>query len=378
METLTIPQGIFQLARYPVYPKETLRAWDAADEYLLRHSAEEQLLHEQTSLLIINDSFGALSVALAAHRPQMLSDSYLAHQGTLANLKNNHQTPEQVQLLNSLQLPHGTPDVVLIKIPKSLAMLEDQLHRIRPLLNEKTRIIGAGMVKGIHSSTLKIFERIIGPTHTSLAAKKARLIFSQLDSSLTPGESPYPKSYTLEGHGFQITNHANVFSRDQLDIGTRFFLQHIPHNVAAQRIIDLGCGNGVVGLVAAAQCPDAELLFLDESFMATASAEVNFRAAFADSRQARFEVTNCLKGVPAESADLILNNPPFHQQHAVGDITAWQMFKESRKILRSGGELMVVGNRHLAYHTKLKRLFGNCNMVASNKKFVVLRAVKEG
>jgi 23S rRNA (guanine1835-N2)-methyltransferase len=36
----------------------------------------------------------------------------------------------------------------------------------------------------------------------------------------------------------------------------------------------------------------------------------------------------------------------------------------------------VVGNRHLDYPAKLKRLFGNCDIVASNAKMVVLRATK--
>jgi 16S rRNA (guanine1207-N2)-methyltransferase len=52
------------------------------------------------------------------------------------------------------------------------------------------------------------------------------------------------------------------------------------------------------------------------------------------------------------------------------------MFVESRDALRPGGELWVVGNRHLGYWDKLNRLFGGCETVASNAKFVVLRAGK--
>jgi hypothetical protein len=42
----------------------------------------------------------------------------------------------------------------------------------------------------------------------------------------------------------------------------------------------------------------------------------------------------------------VLNNPPVHENHAIGDATAWQMFTESRDVLQPGGELWVVGNRH--------------------------------
>lgn len=376
METLRVPQGEFTLHRYPRRNKETLRAWDAADEYLLQQLADENLPGEKHKLLIINDSFGALSTALADHAPTLWSDSYLAHQGTRANLQANGKLPQAVTLLESVKDPENVYDLVLIKVPKTLALLEDQLHRLRPHLHPRTRILAAGMVKAIHTSTLKLFEKILGPTTTSLARKKARLIFSELNPSLTPGDSPYPQSYTLEGTNYNISNHANVFSREKLDIGTRFFLQHLP-SMDAKRIIDLGCGNGLVGIVAAERNSNAEVTFIDESFMAVASAKENFEAAHRTNKtNATYLATDCLTGVAENHYDLILNNPPFHQQHAVGDFIAWQMFQSSRKCLQPGGELWVIGNRHLGYHAKLKRLFGNCETVASNNKFVVLKAVK--
>jgi 16S rRNA (guanine1207-N2)-methyltransferase len=88
-----------------------------------------------------------------------------------------------------------------------------------------------------------------------------------------------------------------------------------------------------------------------------------------------FEMSN---GAPPlkRSIDRVVNNPPFHENHAICDAIASQMFAESRDVLRCGGELWVVGNRHLSYQAKLKRLFGNCELVAGNARFVVLRAVR--
>lgn len=377
MDTLSVPQGNFRLARYPELKNRSLRAWDAADVYLLRELYDSGPLHPGIEVLLVNDRFGALSVALADLRPQMMSDSFLAHRGTELNLRENHRPADAVRLLTSLQPPHGPLDLVIIKIPKTLALLEDQLHRIRPRLTADSRIIGGGMVKGIHRSTLQLFERVIGPTETSLARQKARLIYSRFDPDLAPGASPYPGEYRLENSGHRLINHANVFSRERLDIGTRLFLERIPAAPDRQRIVDLGCGNGVVGLIAAERNPAAELIFVDESYMAVASAETNFRNAFGAARQARFLPTNCLDGIAAGSVDLVLNNPPFHQQSAVGDHIARAMFRASMKVLKSGGKLLVVGNRHLGYHFKLKQLFGNCTLVAGNRKFVILRADKK-
>lgn len=376
MEILSVPQGEFKLSRFPHRKQEKLRAWDAADEYLLQQIDEEKLLSTGCRILIINDQFGALSTALSGYQTTMISDSWLAHAGIEANLKDNACSDADVNILDSLSIPDGVYDLVLIKIPKSLAMLEDQLYRLRPHLHENSRIIAGGMVKSIHTSTLKLFEKLFGKTKTSLARKKARLIFPQFDASLDVGNSPYPGSYILENSDHRIFNHAGVFSRDSLDIGTRFLLANLPTNERYQQIVDLGCGNGVVGLMAAEKNPAAELTFVDESFMAVASAKLNFETAFGQTRQATFKATDCLQGIPRNSADLILNNPPFHQQNVVGTHIANQMFRESKAVLRQGGELWVIGNRHLGYHIALKKLFGNCETVASNKKFVILRAVK--
>ena len=330
MQTLTVPQGEFHLARYPLRAKEQLRAWDAADEYLLHYLHDEQLPTQDTAVLILNDNCGALATALAPHRPQALSDSYLTHQATRKNLQHNDLDADDIRLLHSLAEPTGPLDLVLCKIPNNLALLEDQLHRIRPHLHAETRIIGAGMTRTIHTSTLNLFERIIGPTYTSLARKKARLIFSQYDTTLDPGPSPYPTQYTLEGTNYTLINHANVFSRDSLDIGTRLFIEHIPAATAQRAIVDLGCGNGAIGLVAAMRNPQAKLTFIDESFMAVASANANFQAAFGRTREVSFTVGDGLDNAAKNSADLILCNPPFHQQRAVDDAVPWRMFQQSR------------------------------------------------
>jgi 23S rRNA (guanine1835-N2)-methyltransferase len=371
---LTVAQGEFQLNRLPKRPKELLRAWDAADEYLLDTLAEQPKLLDGARILIVNDSFGALAVALSAYQPYAISDSYLSQQATRLNLVANYLPEQNVGLMSSLDMPEGVFDLVLIKVPKTLALLEDELIRLRPHLTTSTRIIVAGMVKALPSSVWKLLERLIGPTTTSLAKKKARLIFASLDSGLIVPHSPYPVSYQLENTEYLISNHANVFSRDSLDIGTRFFLQHLPARHDACDIIDLGCGNGLVGLIAAERCPEATVHFVDESFMAVASAQDNFYRAFGDRRAATFRVGDGLMDVESQSADLILCNPPFHQQNTVGDQIAVSLFKQSKRVLRKGGELWVIGNRHLDYHSYLDRLFGGHAVIAANSKFVIVKA----
>ncbi|MEU6097004.1 methyltransferase [Streptomyces sp. NPDC047079] len=378
-DRMTTPWGTYALTRFPEDPRDRLRAWDASDAYLLRHLAASGTQLDG-AVVVVGDRWGALTTALAAHRPTQISDSFLAREATRANLARNGAGTDAVRLLTTQDAPPSRIDVLLVRVPKSLALLEDQLHRLAPGVHEGTVVVGTGMVKEIHTSTLNLFERILGPTRTSLAEQKARLIFCTPDPALERGSNPWPYRYRLPDDigalsGRAVTNHAGVFCADRLDIGTRFFLGHLPGVRGAERIVDLGCGNGVVGLAAALGDPGAEVLFVDESYQAVASAEATYR----DNAEgaAEFRVGDGLSGVPAGSVDLVLNNPPFHSHQATTDATAWRMFTGARRALRPGGELWVIGNRHLGYHMKLRRLFGNSEVVASDAKFVVLRAVRK-
>ncbi|MEV8637506.1 methyltransferase [Streptosporangium sp. NPDC051023] len=383
MNRLTTSRGEFDLARFPESPRETLRAWDAADEYLLRHldGGGGEPVDLSGTVVVLGDRWGTLVTVLAGHRPVQITDSFLTQQATRANLSRNGADADAVRLLSTRDTPPDRIDVLLVRVPKSLALLEDQLHRLAPRVHAGTVVVGTGMVTEIHTSTLRLFERILGPTRTSLAERKARLIFCSPDPRPVPAANPWPLSYALPADvgvvsGLTVTNHAGIFCADRLDVGTRFFLKNLPRRGGPERVVDLGCGNGVIGMAAALANGEAEVTFVDESYQAVASAEATFLANVTTAAKAEFLVGDGLSGAPAGSVDLVLNNPPFHTQRTTSDTTAWRMFTGSRAALCRGGELWVIGNRHLGYHVKLRRLFGNCEVVASDPKFVILRAVK--
>ncbi|ASM23316.1 MULTISPECIES: 23S rRNA (guanine(1835)-N(2))-methyltransferase RlmG [Serratia] len=376
MSQLDLGTQQLELERYPQQEESTqLQAWEAADEYLLQQLENVDI--GGRPVLIFNDNFGTLACALHAHRPYSVSDSYMSQLATRHNLKLNGLDPEQVTLLDSLAELPAAPAVVLIRVPKALALLEQQLRALRHVVTEDTLIVAGAKARDVHTSTMQLFEKVLGPTRTSLAWKKARLIFCQA-ADIVPPAAAETTNWTLDGTDWLIHNHANVFSRGSLDIGARLFLDHLPRGLNGH-IVDLGCGNGVIGLAALTQNPEAQVTFVDESYMAVASSELNVEHNLPQELdRCQFEVNNALAGIERESVQAVLCNPPFHQQHAITDHTAWQMFCDAKRCLQVGGELRIVGNRHLDYHQKLKRLFGNCTLVASNKKFVILKAVKSG
>ncbi|GJB19330.1 ribosomal RNA large subunit methyltransferase G [Aeromonas caviae] len=363
------------LYRYPRQNQDPLQAWDAADEYLINQLAESPL-EPDGPVIIMNDGFGALTAFLHGHSPVCVTDSHISERATLANLAENGLDSGTVTLQDALAPLPQAPALVVIKVSKYQALLEQQLLALRQVVTPATRVLAAGKAKDIHTSTLKLFEKYLGETRTSLAWKKARLIHCTPAAERPPLANPFPTVWPPEGTTMQIHNHANVFSRTSLDIGARFMLDNLPIH-SARRVIDLGCGNGVLGLSLLARDSEVEVTFIDESHMAVASARLNVEHNLPDALpRAHFMVNNCLDDVPVGAADRILCNPPFHQLQAITDHIAWQMFSDAHRVLPQGGELWIVGNRHLDYHNKLKRLFGNAQVVASNSKFVILKAIK--
>ncbi|WP_110970990.1 methyltransferase [Pseudomonas huaxiensis] len=374
MPLLNSPFADLDLIRQPEYANDPLQAFDAADEYLLEHLAE-LALPASTRVLVLNDSFGGLAISLRSHFAVTSSgDSFLARLGLEKNLPRNDQPWDSVPFVPANEAWQGPYDHVLVRVPKTLALLEEQLIRLQGQLAPGARVVAAAMIKHLPRAAGELLEKYIGPMQASLAQKKARLLIATYEDK-PRAVSPYPSRYRLDKPALELLNHANVFCREGLDIGTRAFLPHLPRNLGSARVADLGCGNGILAIASALDNPQAHYTLVDESYMAVQSARENWQAALGE-RDVEVRAADGLAGQPEDSLDIVLCNPPFHQQQVVGDFIAWRMFQQAREALVTGGSLYVVGNRHLGYHTKLARLFRGVEQVAATPKFVVLKARK--
>ncbi|MBD1388819.1 methyltransferase [Neiella sp. HB171785] len=365
-----------ELARFPLDKRETLLPFDAADELIMewwhRHPQRWQ------NLWILNDSFGALSCFFSqqsSNHIQHISDSFLAQQALLNNVKHNQLDASRIHLLDCLQPWPDAPDQVIIKVPKNLTLLKHQLARISQLPTDTPVVIGARL-KDLPAKAIKLLKQAFGNVVPELAKRKARIMHATVAE--TTMAEPAASKWEIAEHQLQMSNHANVFSRASLDIGAAFMLQHLPQLTKPSRVVDLGCGNGVLALAMAKQNPSHEYILVDESHMAVASAKANAQANFANLDELKFNFLcqHSLTGFADHSVDFVICNPPFHQQQAITDEIAWQMFSQAHKALRSGGKLRIVGNRHLGYHIKLKRIFGGVSRIAANAKFVILESEK--
>ncbi len=354
------------LERFPATQKGDLRAWDAADELLIDTITQRG---ESGHAWVFEDSYGAIRLNISHQFSSVISinDSLLHQQGILRNASRNKLDIDTASLLTPFDKPTTTPNLVVIKIPKNLNYL-DQIFWLIHQYAPDAQVIAGSMVKHTTKAVYERFEARLGKTSTSLAKKKARLAFCTPNAKLA---RPIKKHTYQTTEGVTVVGWPNSFSHKKLDIGTALFINYLD-NLPQGHVVDLGCGTGVLTAYLARQ-HQGPLSGIDISF---SSIESSRETALANQVKGSFSAQNGLFETASNSLSAVVCNPPFHDGHAVGDETAFNMFKEAFRCLRPGGELRIVGNRHLGYHATLNKLFGNCRQLGQDSKFVILSAFK--
>jgi 16S rRNA (guanine1207-N2)-methyltransferase len=195
------------------------------------------------------------------------------------------------------------------------------------------------------------------------------------DWSNAPGIAPgswMEFSITLSDHAYKIHSLPGVFSFDHLDVGTSMLLgvANIP---AGTRVLDVGCGYGIIGMFAAVQGA-GWVDFVDNALLAVASCKESL--TLNGITNASVFAGDLLSPVGTNKYDLILSNPPFHAGQAVDYQIAEAMIRQAYHALNVGGKICIVANRFIRYDHQIQAIFGNISYLAETGKFHVLSGTK--
>lgn len=170
----------------------------------------------------------------------------------------------------------------------------------------------------------------------------------------------------------KLSTDLGVFSKSNLDYGTRVLLENIDLEHKVQTIIDMGCGYGPIGLYLAKTYQEALVYMYDVNLRALDLARKN--QALNQIKNAEIEQSFLFENVQVK-ADVIVTNPPIR----AGKKVVFELYEQAYETLKSGGLFYVVINKKQGAPssvTKIEALFGNIQVIDKNKGYWVLLAEK--
>lgn len=194
--------------------------------------------------------------------------------------------------------------------------------------------------------------------------------FSQKPQSKS---SPKTWKYRLRQKEFTFISDYGVFSKGEVDYGTRLLIEHFNPPSVKGDILDLGCGYGPIGIALASSFPDCQVTMVDVNERAILLAKQN--AHLNDVKNVEILKSDRLKQLNERMFASILTNPPIR----AGKKVVHAMFEESVLSLYSGGELWIVIQKKQGAPSakkKLEQLFGNVEVVVKSKGYYILRSIK--
>lgn len=386
-----------QLRRWPDFEAPELIAADAADRLIVEMAsewceahAEESPTSEPLMVSVLGDAYGAITLGLlgtfASRAGTTTSPAVRVHQdaraGELALDNNSAQTHVAGHSRHELgsELVAGA-QLVLVRLPRSLDQLDEWASLIAANASEEVVVLAGGRDKYLTPSMNEVLSRYFDEVIMGRGSQKSRVISARQpkEAIALAALAEWPRHTSDPDFGLEIRAHGGVFAGGSVDIGTRALLEVLDRvpGTQNQRILDFGCGTGLLAVQVALLRPTAHVVATDQSSAAVRSARATVEANRVGDRVTVVR-DDGLSSQPDDSADLILFNPPFHSGAAVHAGTSLRLFAEAGRVLKPGGELWVVANRHLSYRPALRRLVGSTRVISQNPKFTVTASVKDG
>ena len=235
---------------------------------------------------------------------------------------------------------------------------------------------------GIKTSSRFLAEHC-GPV-VKLDAARHCMLFSATHVSATHGKAA--GSFSLQSWfnsvqlqtatlTLSVASLPGVFSHRELDPGSRLLLENLILPKRG-RVLDFGCGCGILGVWMKLQRPDLELVLSDSNALALAAtrASLHQNAIATGAEVIASDVYSDIDG----GFNLIVSNPPFHQGVATHYAATERFLQQSARRLCPKGQLIIVAKHFLRYATLLETAFGNVETLAERAGFRVYRCRQRG
>jgi len=379
----------------------------SAAALVVRTPAAEQLLIEELPSIsetrILCTSLGrgqfaqiAASYLLDANVTCQFFDTYLAHQaaehlkadqvaGTLRvpSVTANTAVPPRVPSVPQTGAGEGPPrihcsadfpaeefDLVALPVdPRGEAELtRDLLQAGHERLATGGRLISATSApddQWLHGEMRKLFDKV-----TRRPSDEGVLYLATKTAPLKKQKNfDCEFAFRDQGRLIKVLSRPGVFSHRSLDAGARAFINTMTIR-DGDRVLDLGCGSGVVALAAAFRAKRVEVVAVDSHARAV---ECLARGAALNALENVTAILTHEGDVPeAGSFDLVLGNPPYYSDYRIAEI----FLQAAQRALKPGGKILIVAKSYAWYETRMPELFAGVR-VHQHKQYTVVEGTQE-
>ena len=173
---------------------------------------------------------------------------------------------------------------------------------------------------------------------------------------------------TVRGLTISLETQAGVFSRHRFDTASRLLAETMDIG-PTDEVADLGCGAGLLGIVAARLAPQGTVMLLDNRVQTVEVARRNLRRNGV--ANATVLLSDGLQAVGQRNFDVIVSNPPLHEGGVYRTTPAARFVAAAATHLRARGRLFLVGPRTLPVPRLAAPHFHECQVVIADRVNVV-------
>ncbi len=292
--------------------------------------------------------------------------------------------------------PPGPFDLVALRLPKAKDELEMSAHAAASVLTpDGTLVVYGAKDEGIGSAGRRV-EPVLGPVRTLATGGHCRLLAATRPAEIAGLKSALADwrvetSLGVPGLPDPWISYPGVFAHGRLDTGTRMLLDVLPEPRVDERILDFGCGSGVLAAACAANAAppagtdEAESVGGDTAGNSTARPTIDgldvdavaLRAFEENVPVGRALLADGLGATPNDAYTLIVSNPPYHQGKAESMAVVEAFLGHAPRVLARGGRLVMVAQRRLPVDERLRSTFAEVRSLAGDGTFQVWVARRE-